>query len=883
MDGIEGKGEKNSYSTQKAMQQYAALILKKLPMIDRVNDEKEMHRVIMEMLELLGKCTGADRVYIFDKYDDSVEYYTNTYEWCKSGVHSEKDNLQTLAVDDMPCWDKLFRNGETIVIRDLADIRETMPLEYAILKPQNIQSEIAAPIYRRNFLCGFIGLDNPYKNVSELFIQQLAFVGAHLSAARDNYRMFNRLEHQIEMSEKERQILMTLCRDSVSVYRVNLMDNTASIIKLEGYANSVGLLEQEKKGGLCYFDEITKYYHAFVIEESAPHLLEDFLPENLMKALADKDHLSRRFQSVPNDRGQIYFEIRATKIFQSEETFQILVDFRHIDDIIQDERRNQQKLTKALEEARMKNEIISAISKIYFLIYRINLMTDYFEDVSEDVSEDCGEQRMVTLNGRASEKMSVIQNNAVSEYRDALGRFLDLSTLAMRLGNDETIAVEYLAVDGNWHLARFIVQTRDRDGGVKQVLFVIRLISEEKRREKYLIGAMEDANRANEAKSEFLSRMSHDIRTPMNAIVGFTNIAQSNLYNPDKLQDCLDKIKMSSNNLQQLIDDVLDLSKIESGELKMTEEAVNISEICDLYRNTIGGMADEKKINYTVHMHDIFFNLVKTDSLRLGQIYMNLLSNAVKYTPEGGKVNFEIYEEKLPDPDKGKVRLISIVRDNGIGMSEAFMKKMYSRFSRAVDTRVNKVRGSGLGLAIVKEIVDMMGGTIEVESHEQKGTTFKVMLELPYLEEKNSGSNALENNQNLEEEIILPDRRLNILVAEDNDLNYEIIEEQLKMYGIHCVHAVNGKDCVEKFAGEQQETFDAILMDMQMPVMNGMEAADIIRRMPYKKASEIPIIALTANAYQEDIRKCLDAGMNTHLSKPVEIKTLLRTILKYIH
>ena len=227
MDGMDAKGEKSSYSTQKAMQQYGALILKKLPMIDRVNDEEEMHRVIMEMLELLGKCTGADRVYIFDKCDDSVEYYTNTYEWCESGVQSEQDNLQTLAVDDMPCWDELFRQGETIVIRDLEDIRETMPLEYAILKPQDIQSEIAAPIYRRNSLCGFIGLDNPYKDVSELFIQQLAFVGAHLSAARDNYRIFARLEHQIEVSEKERQILMTLCMDSVSVYRVNLLENTA--------------------------------------------------------------------------------------------------------------------------------------------------------------------------------------------------------------------------------------------------------------------------------------------------------------------------------------------------------------------------------------------------------------------------------------------------------------------------------------------------------------------------------------------------------------------------------------------------------------------------------------------------------------------------------
>lgn len=391
--------KKDNYSTQKAMQQYAALILQQLPMIDKVNDAAEMDDVIMGMLELLGKCTGADRVYIFDKCDKDIKYYTNTYEWCASGVQSEKDNLLTLAVEDMPCWDERFRNGETIVIRHLEDVRESMPLEYDILKPQNIQSVIAAPIYRRSFLCGFIGLDNPYPNVSELFIQQLAFVGTHLSAARENHTMFTRLEHQIEKNERERQILLTLCTDSVSVYRVNLMKNTASIIKLEGYSNSVGLIEQEKLGTLCYFDEITKYYHTYVVEESSPHFLEDFAPENLMRELKDKDHVSRRFQSIPNDRGQIYFEIRATKIYHSEDDFHVLVDFRHIDDIIQEERRNQKKLEKALEEARMKNEIISAISKIYFLIYRINLLADYFEDISEGVSGDCDEYCLVSLKG----------------------------------------------------------------------------------------------------------------------------------------------------------------------------------------------------------------------------------------------------------------------------------------------------------------------------------------------------------------------------------------------------------------------------------------------------------------------------------------------------
>lgn len=874
--------EMGSYSAQKAIEQYADLILDTLPKIDKVNDETEMEAVIMELLALLGKCTGADRVYIFDKCDTQVSYYTNTYEWCASGVQPEKEELQILEVAEMPCWDRRFRKGETVVIRDLEDICESMPLEYAILKPQAIHSLIATPIYKRNLLYGFIGLDNPYENISELFIHQLAFIGAYLNTARENFNMFKKLEQQIERNQQEQQILMTLCTDSVSVYRVNLMDNTASIIKLEGYANSVGLLEQEKKGTLCYFDEITKYYHQFVLEESAPHLLEEFSPANLMRVLKEHDHISRRFQSVPNDRGQIYFEIRATKIQHSEHVFQVIVDFRHIDDIIQDERNNQRKLKKALDEARKKNEIISAISKIYFSIYRINLAADYYEDVSENISEMYMEKDIDRLSGRASEKMRTICSYAVPEYREAVEHFLDLSTLNMRLEKDESIALEYHAVDSNWHLARFIVQTRDEEGEAQQVLFVIRLISEEKRREKYLIGAMEDANRANEAKSEFLSRMSHDIRTPMNAIVGFTNIAKMNLENPDKMRECLDKIKLSSNNLQQLIDDVLDISKIESGELKLIEEVVHLSDVCEFYRNTIGGMADEKKIGYTVHMHDIVYDAVKTDSLRLGQIYMNLLSNAIKYTPVGGKVDFEIYEAQLPEAENGKVRLISVIRDNGIGMSQEFMKQMYSKFSRAVDTRVNKVRGSGLGLAIVKEIVDIMGGTIEVNSHEQKGTIFKVILDLPYVLQASSGNSEEKEILNEKNSDTLPNRRLKLLVAEDNDLNYEIVEEQLKTYGVHCVRAVNGKDCVRKFIDSKAEPFDAILMDMQMPVMNGLEAADIIRHLSCTMAKTIPIIALTANAYQEDAKRCIEAGMNTHLSKPIEIETLMKTVLQYV-
>lgn len=375
------------------------------------------------------------------------------------------------------------------------------------------------------------------------------------------------------------------------------------------------------------------------------------------------------------------------------------------------------------------------------------------------------------------------------EYLPYVEPFFDLSTLAERLWHEDSVMLEYPVRDGNWHLARFIVQTRGKNGEAEQVLFAMRLYSEEKRREKDLMSAADVARRANEAKSEFLSRMSHDIRTPMNVIMGFTNIALQHADDSDKMKECLEKIRVSGSNLQELIDDVLDISRIESGKFKIVSQPVKLPELFDFYCQAIAGMAEAKNIRFSGKLHDISHNvLLLSDQIRLGQIYMNLLSNAVKYTPENGDVKFETYEEKLAE--SGKVRLVSVVSDTGIGMMPEFMEQMYSAFSRAVDTRVNKVRGSGLGLAIVKKIVDLMDGAIEAESKVGKGTTFRVTLDLP---------------------------------AAADDAETE----------------------------EHTET-----------------------------AKHSPIIALTANAYHEDIQKCLAAGMNAHLSKPINIDRAVRTIIE---
>ena len=778
------------------------------------------------MLQLLGKCSGADRVYIFDKKEKNrKEYFCLQYEWKNEDDILEKEQLfSEITVEDIPHWTDELKKGLTIQVTDCEEL-SPMEQEYNLMKKHHTYSRVLAPIFSRDHLSGFIGMDHFYKGISELFIHQLAFVGAHLNTARENLRMFTLLGKNLESMEKERQILNVLCEDCTSGYKVNLLDDTAEVVKLEQGANAPKILKNREKIILCYSKELKYYYDHFVIKESAPD-------------------------------------------------FPVLIAFRHVDEIIKEERNHQRELEDSLAEVKMNNEIISAISKIYYMIYRIDLQDFYYEEITGG-SEN---HRFTGMKGTAAAHITSDSSEKVaSKYRAMVKQFYDLSTLKKRLEKEESIAVDYLATDNNWHLARFIVQSRAEDGTARQVLLVIRVISEEKRREKYLIDAVEEANRANEAKSEFLSRMSHDIRTPMNAIMGFTRVARNHLHEPEKILDCLDKINLSGSNLQQLINDVLDISRIESGEFRIDSEPVKLSELCKLYEQNIRGTAEDKNQKFICNRHDIIYDTVLSDRLRIGQIYMNLLSNAVKYTPEGGTVELEVYEE--PFPDKDKICLVSIVRDNGIGMSEKFMKEMYSQFSRAIDTRENKVQGSGLGLAIVKKIVDQMNGTIEATSRLHEGTTFRVTLDVPFIREQDVSETTAE----IPFFKLRPSRIIKtLLIAEDNDLNYEILEEQLEMYGIHCVRAVNGKECVQLFEIDPSGTYDAILMDMQMPVMNGLDATRAIRRLPSPESKQIPIIALTANAYLEDVQKCKEAGMNDHMSKPVQIEQIIRTVERWM-
>ncbi len=379
------------------------------------------------------------------------------------------------------------------------------------------------------------------------------------------------------------------------------------------------------------------------------------------------------------------------------------------------------------------------------------------------------------------------------------------------------------------------------------------------------------AEEASSAKTRFLSSMSHDIRTPMNAVVGMTEIAKKNLNDPQYVSACLDKVTLAGNHLITLINDILDISKVESGKMRLETAPVNIDKLMNNITDIIRPQLANKSIKFDCHIHDIPFNCIMADNLRLTQIYMNLLSNAYKYTKDKGHIELELYEE-LENCCNDCVRLVYRLKDNGIGMSEKFMSTMYDSFERAESSTISKIQGSGLGLAIVKQFTDMMGGTIDCASEEGKGTEFIVRIEFPIASNSDNKSDIHGSDAEYTKEEF---DGMRLLVAEDNDLNYEIVQTMLEDYGIICERAENGSECVDMLTSSPDDYYDMVLMDVQMPVMNGREAAKIIRKSEVPYVRDIKIVAVTADAFAEDIQACLDAGMNYHVSKPIDIKNLL--------
>ena len=534
-------------------------------------------------------------------------------------------------------------------------------------------------------------------------------------------------------------------------------------------------------------------------------------------------------------------------------------------------------LKKALDEATKRSEIISAIATLYVTIVHANVKERTYELLKgHDLV-----QKILGQKGKIDDVMERLPTTfAAKEWREQYREFLNFDTLTERLRNTNFVSIEFMGTNGKWRLSRFIVKSRDTQGNVVDVLYVVRDITEEKLRElmyqKQLKASMEDAQRANISKTAFLQRMSHDIRTPLNGIVGMIHIAEKYKNDVDKLRECRQKALQSTDYLQKLINNVLDISKLESGSLMLEYKSFDLVELLSNNVTVVAMSAYENGVRFEggVEANTIRHRYLIGSPVHLSRVLMNLASNAIKYNHFHGTVN--VHCEELSDD--GNIAVFKFVcSDTGLGMSEEFQKHAFDVFAQEGKQSTTTFSGSGLGLSIVKDIIELMGGMIELESKENVGSTFTVTVPFKI---DHSVENNDSQNDSCPQSMELSGKR--VLLVEDNAINMEIAYAILEEEHLNITEAKNGKEALEIFQNSKLNEYDVIIMDVMMPVMDGLEATKAIRMLEREDAKKIPIIAMTANAFEEDRKACLDAGMDEHIGKPIDIPLLKRTITKAI-
>ena len=527
------------------------------------------------------------------------------------------------------------------------------------------------------------------------------------------------------------------------------------------------------------------------------------------------------------------------------------------------------------KQVKKTRQAFHALGTAYYLILRLNLKTKRVEFVKKNrkINIDIKDNN-IEWNLQIETIERIIAEPFVQKCID----FFDIQTMAARLHNKESMSSEFKLKEGSWFLSMVIPQNYDKNGNVTSVLIANRDVTDEKmrelRQEEELREAKLKAECANKAKSSFLFNMSHDIRTPMNAIIGYAELASRHLQETEKLGRYLEKIQICGKELLSMLGNVLDLARIENNKVEMEYTVSNVHECFENCIIMFQQQAESK--NQTLSLTEqIMYPYVYMDAPHLSEVCLNIISNAIKYTNTGGAISCNVLQESCEKEDW--CNMIITITDNGIGMSEEFQKRIFEIFERERNTTLSHIDGSGIGMGITKKLVELMDGTIEVESKQGEGSTFTVTIPCRKASEDDS---LVKKNSNLCNKNCLNGVR--ILLVEDNEINTEIATELLTEEGCIVETANDGVVCIDMIEKADADYYKMILMDIQMPVMNGYDATLTIRKMKDTKKARIPIIAMTANAFAEDIQKVLSVGMNAHVAKPVDMNILVPTMMKYL-
>lgn len=960
--------------------------------IAKLASEKNMDKIMTDVLASVGECTCAKRVYIFE---ERKSFYPNTYEWYAEGVIPRLSMLQNLTKEDLSDILSIFKKNQCVILDNKEKVKKALSTSRDLFPREEINCVIAAPIIINDCQIGFIGADNAPAQMTELVADALTTLGAFIGITINNHREHKELLQSYEVIQNTNDIRDTLINsvgsgifsytlpdrkilmlnqearrlfdcgkdetdyDFLSMIKHKIVpeDNArmrvaTSSLKSPGDSAEYTFHIQKDNGeqltvkcnsrlrsfsdGQQYilsamsditkqekleerlFDERRQYrdalslntYFSFSVDLTDGYITQPIYAKDGTEILGNNkyglpvafdDFMDMSFNSsrtvcLTKDADTIMNRERLIELYQSG-----ISDFNsqyYISDhgiycrtlVLLSESKSNGHInanffiydtTSSKREEEKNKAMIESFSKIYFSSWCVDFSENSLVDISvPDYAKS------VTDSGSAELKSAFshfLEHFVRSDSKEAMTAFLNIDTLKKRIGSKEIISCEYKGRINGWCRANFIRVDTDAD----RMIFAVQIIDEEKRKENNmkmaLQQAFEAAQSANQAKTKFYSDMSHDIRTPLNAIIGMTTVAEMNIDNKESVADCLNKIGISSNYLLGLVNEVLDMHKIEEGQLELSNQEFDLPNIIKESLFLLKSQMEGKHQNFTLSIEGIQHRGVIGDSRRIQQVISNLLSNSNKYTPEYGEISLTVTEKTLI---RNKVSCYEFIfKDNGIGMSKEFLDHLYEPFSRADDMRVNRVLGTGLGMPIVKSIIQMMGGTIRVDSKLNGGTTFTITLNLKLqagnksvIYDKESYLAKISKDFPSREQKKETSARL--LVAEDFDMNWRILEALMPKYGYIVELAENGQICVDKYMEHEPGYYDAILMDLRMPIKNGYEATKDIRNSERSDAN-LPIIAMSADAFVEDVQACKNAGMDEHVAKPIDFKKLI-TILNQL-
>lgn len=812
--------------------------------------EETPDRSLEVLLEHLGKALDGERTYIFEQNESGGD--DNTYEWVAGGVEPEKENLQNVPREVCAIWYRNFTIGKHIVIGDLEDIRDTDPLQYENLKRQNIHSLVVVPLYDGKKIIGFYGVDNPPAKSLEYASNMLQTAAYFIVSSLKRRNLFR------ELQKRSYNVLHALSVDYIGIYQVNFDTGQCEIYR-DSKPMGMDWAADFEDG---YQSAMERYISQYVVPRDQERLRAVTKKDYVLAQLRTKKKFYVRYQVKDSSYGLKHLEIHFSATEKTNEENCAIFAQRNVNAVVEQEEKYKlearQSLEDILEGARTGIWTIELEEGGQPRMYPDRTM-QILLGVSDEIGpEECYRHWFENIE---SDYVEMVQK-AVQEILET-GRseviypwnHPKLGKIYVRCGGvlDKTFKKPGACLNGYHQDITETMVTR-------------------KKQEQAIMELLEKVRRANSAKSEFISHMSHDLRTPINGILGMLAIIEKSPDDPERQRECRKKIRVSTEHLLSLVKDVLQVSKLESGRPATVEEPFDLHDTLEDCITILSTQAEEKGIRLVLEEVDLQHSKLIGNSLYLKQILMNTIDNALKYNRPHGSVFVQVTETSFRN---GIASYRFVIEDTGIGIGDDFKKHIFEPFTQEHPDARTHYNGVGLGMSIVKQLVDQMKGNIEVDSQLGKGSVFQITL--PMQVDGAWSTQPVDEDRNIQSNIA----GMQVLLVEDNEINCEIVEFMLKEAGADVVTANDGKAAVEAFAASQPGTFGCVLMDLMMPVMSGYEATRVIRGLDRSDAKNVPIIALSANAFEEDVAMAKDAGMNEHLAKPVDIRKMFKVMSRF--